>query len=162
MEETTKKSRVKRFLERIGVYLHFGPRFYKVLATTGVLGLAVMGYMVHYTTTPGFCNSCHIMKPYYDAWKTSKHKDVSCIACHYSPETKQLLWAKFQAVNSVVQYVTKKYSSKPYAQIEDASCLRSGCPKGGGAAGIPRSEKRKIAEGWLVFSCVREGIFYVC
>jgi hypothetical protein len=127
LEETTKKSRGRRFLERIGVYLHFGPRFYKVLAITGVLGLAVMAYLVHYTTTPGFCNSCHIMKPYYDAWKTSKHKDVSCIACHYSPETKALLWAKFQAVNSVVQYVTQKYSSKPYAQIEDASCLRSGC-----------------------------------
>jgi nitrate/TMAO reductase-like tetraheme cytochrome c subunit len=127
LEETTKKSRVKRFLEKIGIHLHLGPRFYKVLAVIGVLFLAVMAYMVHYTTTPGFCNGCHIMKPYYDAWKTSKHKDVSCVACHYSPETKELLWAKFQAVNSVVQYLTKKYSSKPYAQIEDASCLRSGC-----------------------------------
>ncbi|MFH2121375.1 MAG: cytochrome c3 family protein [Pseudomonadota bacterium] len=127
MEEKTKKRRVKRFLERIGVDLHLGPRFYKVLAITGVLVVAVMGYMVHYTTTPGFCNSCHIMKPYYDAWKTSKHKDVSCVVCHYSPETKEVLWAKFQAINSVVQYVTQKYSSKPYAQIDDASCLRSGC-----------------------------------
>ena len=127
MEETTKKNMVKRFLEWIDGYLHFVPRFYKVLAIGGVLGVAVMGYMVYYTTTPGFCNSCHIMKPYYDAWKTSKHKNVTCVACHYSPEPKKLLWAKFQAINSVVQYATKKYSSKPYAQIDDASCLRSGC-----------------------------------
>jgi hypothetical protein len=127
LDETTKKNRVQRFLELIGVYLHLGPRFYKVLAIGVVLGLAVIGYMVYYTTSPGFCNSCHIMKPYYDAWKTSKHKDVSCILCHYSPEPKKLLWSKFQAINSVVQYVTKKYSSKPYAQIDDASCLRSGC-----------------------------------
>ena len=127
MGETTKKSRVKQFLENIGVSLHLGPRFYKMLAIVMVLGLAAMGYMVYYTTSPGFCNSCHIMKPYYDAWKTSKHKDVSCILCYYSPEPKKLLWSKFQAINSVVQYVTKKYSSKPYAQIDDASCLRSGC-----------------------------------
>jgi len=57
LEETTKKSRTKRFLERIGIHIHFGPIFYKVLAVTVVLGLAVMGYMVHYTTSPGFCNS---------------------------------------------------------------------------------------------------------
>lgn len=93
-----------------------------------VLGLAVIGYLAYYTSTSGFCNSCHIMKPYYDAWKTSKHKDVSCVLCHYSPEPKKLWWAKFQAINSVVQYVTrKKYISKPYAQIDDASCLRAGC-----------------------------------
>ena len=127
MAETTKKKKGNRFLEKIGVHLHFGPRFYKVLVTCVILGAAVMGYMVYYTTTPGFCNSCHIMKPYYDAWKTSTHKNVTCVDCHYSPETKKLLWAKFQAINSVVQYVTKKYSSKPYAQIDDASCLRSGC-----------------------------------
>lgn len=126
-ETTTKKGRMKRFLERIGVHVQIGPRFYKVLIITAVLVVAFSGYMVHYTTTPGFCNRCHIMKPYYDAWKTSKHKDVSCVECHYSPDTKEQLWAKFQAITSVVQYVTQKYSSKPYAQIDDASCLRSGC-----------------------------------
>lgn len=68
------------------------------------------------------------MKPYYEAWKTSKHNKVSCVECHYPPEgPKGLAWKKFQALSQVVKYVTRTYSSKPYAEIEDTSCLRFGC-----------------------------------
>ena len=127
MEDSAKQNRIKKFLEWIGVHLHFRPKFYKVLAVVVGGFLAVFIYMLYYTTSPSFCNSCHIMNPYYDAWKTSKHSNVTCVACHYPPQTRDALWVKFQAVNSVVQFFTKKYSSKPYAQIEDASCLRSNC-----------------------------------
>lgn len=58
----------------------------------------------------------------------SKHKDVACVDCHYPPGSKMdLLWHKFQALSQVVKFVTRTYSSKPYAEVEDASCLRSGC-----------------------------------
>lgn len=127
MEDSVKKNRIKKFLEWIGIHLHFHPKFYKVLAVGAGVLVAIFIYFLYYTTSPSFCNSCHIMKPYYDAWKTSKHNKVSCVDCHYPPRAREALWAKFQAINSVVQFVTKKYSSKPYAQIEDASCLRSGC-----------------------------------
>ncbi len=127
MEDSVKKNRIKKFLEWIGIHLHFHPKFYKVLAVGAGVLVAIFIYFLYYTTSPSFCNSCHIMKPYYDAWKTSKHNNVSCVDCHYPPRAREVLWAKFQAINSVVQFVTKKYSSKPYAQIEDASCLRSGC-----------------------------------
>lgn len=84
--------------------------------------------LLKYSTSPSFCNSCHIMKPYYEAWKTSKHNKVSCVECHYPPEgPKHLAWKKFQALSQVVKYVTRTYSSKPYAEIEDTSCLRFGC-----------------------------------
>ncbi len=127
LEDTAKKNKIRKFLEWIGIHLHFRPKFYKVLAVGGGVFLAFFIYMLYYTTSPSFCNSCHIMNPYYDAWKTSKHSNVTCVACHYPPQTREALWVKFQAVNSVVQFFTKKYSSKPYAQIEDASCLRSNC-----------------------------------
>jgi hypothetical protein len=42
------------------------------------------------------------------------------------PQTEAAMWAKFQSVNHVVQVVTRKNSSKPYAQIEDAGSRRSG------------------------------------
>ena len=29
-----------------------------------------------YTSRPQFCNSCHIMEPYYKSWQESSHKDV--------------------------------------------------------------------------------------
>ncbi|NIR31771.1 MAG: hypothetical protein GWN99_04120, partial [Gemmatimonadetes bacterium] len=32
-----------------------------------------------------------------------------------------------QAANQVVKYVTGAYGTKPWAEIEDAACLRSGC-----------------------------------
>ena len=91
----------------------------------GIFVLAFAG-MYEYSTSPGFCNNCHIMTPYYQAWKTSSHNFVPCVMCHYPPGTKKL-WVKFQAISQVVKYVTRTYSSKPFAEIEDASCLREGC-----------------------------------
>jgi hypothetical protein len=89
--------------------------------------LFVIGF-VKYSESPHFCNSCHIMAPYYKAWKTSKHNKVACVECHYPPGPKKtILWKKFQAMSQVVKFVTRTYSSKPYAEIEDISCLRSGC-----------------------------------
>ena len=101
-----------------------------LLLRGGAAAFAVMavalGLMSEYSTSPSFCNRCHIMAPYYQAWKTSSHNFVSCIECHYPPGTRQW-WVKFQALSQVVKYVTRTYSSKPYAEIEDASCLREGC-----------------------------------
>ncbi len=93
-----------------------------------VIFLAATVGTVKYSESPTFCNSCHIMGPYYKAWKASKHNKVACVECHYPPADKAtLLWKKFQAVTQVVKYVTRTYSSKPFAEVEDASCLRSGC-----------------------------------
>ena len=79
------------------------------------------------STSPKLCNSCHIMEPYVNAWKTSKHKDVTCVQCHYPPGLRDTIWVKYQAISQVVKWATQTYSSKPFAEVEDASCLRSGC-----------------------------------
>lgn len=98
-----------------------------VLSVVAVLLVAVIG-TVEYSESPTFCNSCHIMGPYYQAWKDSKHNKVACVQCHYPPADAQtLLWKKFQALSQVAKYVTRTYSSKPFAEVDDASCLRSGC-----------------------------------
>ena len=100
---------------------------YFVLGTFAFLLILLTG-SAEYSVWPSFCNSCHIMEPYYKAWSTSAHKKVSCVLCHYPPgKPKALLWYKFQALSQVVKYVTRTYSSRPYSDIEDASCLRSGC-----------------------------------
>jgi hypothetical protein len=80
-----------------------------------------------YSNTPQFCNSCHIMTPYYEAWETSSHNFVPCVDCHISPEKGAQWDAKIQGILQVMKYVTRTYSSKPYAEIEDEACLRSGC-----------------------------------
>jgi nitrate/TMAO reductase-like tetraheme cytochrome c subunit len=91
-----------------------------------VLLLGTVGF-VEYSGQPSFCLNCHIMEPYYESWQTSSHNDVKCIECHYAPGIKAEAMGKFQAANQVVKYVTGSYGTKPWAEIEDAACLRSGC-----------------------------------
>ncbi len=93
-------------------------------------GLAVAAGLWHVSASPQFCNSCHIMRPYVEAWKVSKHAGVACVQCHYPPGFRDTLWVKFQAVTQVVKWATQTYSSKPFAVVEDASCFRSGCHSG--------------------------------
>ena len=38
-----------------------------------------------YTSRSEFCNSCHIMEPYYVSWQESSHANVACIKCHFAP-----------------------------------------------------------------------------
>jgi len=129
------KSRKEKTLERIGMHfpkgkqdrVHLQPRFFKFLGFLGILALIFSVGMFEFSTSPYFCASCHIMKPYYQAWKTSKHNHVPCVDCHYPPQVREKLVLKFQALSQVVKYVTRTYSSKPYAEIDDASCLRKGC-----------------------------------
>jgi len=47
--------------------------------------------------------------------------------CHYPPGFREELKGKFQAMSQVAKFLTGTYSTKPYAEIDDASCLRSGC-----------------------------------
>lgn len=103
-------------------------RLLRVLAGVGLAGILVLAVLVKYSTSPAFCRSCHIMEPYYKAWKSSQHNRVACVECHYPPGSpRTLIWKKFQALSQVVKYVTRTYSSKPFAEVNDESCLRSGC-----------------------------------
>lgn len=107
--------------------LHIRPRFFRVLLLGFLCLLALLVGLFEYSTSPRFCNSCHIMRPYYRAWKTSSHNFVPCVECHYPPGRRDELRVKFQAMTQVVKFVTRTYGSRPYAEVEDASCLRDGC-----------------------------------
>jgi nitrate/TMAO reductase-like tetraheme cytochrome c subunit len=96
------------------------------LAVLVTAGAATAG-LWKVSTSPRLCNSCHIMQPYVEAWKVSKHAGVTCVQCHYPPGFRDTLWVKYQALSQVVKWATHTYSSKPFAEVEDASCLRSGC-----------------------------------
>lgn len=85
----------------------------------------------HVSASPRFCASCHIMEPYVAGWKVSPHRGVACVECHYPPGFRDTLRVKIQAVTQVAKWATGTYSSKPFAEVEDASCLRSGCHGGG-------------------------------
>lgn len=98
------------------------------------------------TSRPRFCSTCHYMEPYVEAWKVSTHASVSCTDCHFPPGWKSHVRGKFTAVSMVVNYFTGVYKkSKPWAEIDDASCLRSGC------------HEERLLEGMVPF---KEGILF--
>jgi nitrate/TMAO reductase-like tetraheme cytochrome c subunit len=107
-----------------------------------LLAVGTVGF-IEYSGHPSFCKNCHNMRPYYDSWATSTHNQVPCIRCHYAPGIKAEAMGKLQAANQVVKYVTGAYGTKPWAEIEDAACLRSGC-----------HSERKL-EGELSFGGIR-------
>ena len=79
------------------------------------------------TTDSKFCSSCHIMEPYVASWKTSSHKFVPCVDCHYEPGILETVEGKFKALSQLAKYVTNTQGTKPWAEVSDFSCMRSGC-----------------------------------
>ncbi len=91
-----------------------------------LIGLFIVS--VEVTSTSTFCSSCHYMKPFFESWKTSSHKDVQCKVCHYPPGMKSFFRTKIEGLVMVGRYWTRLYvKSKPWAEIQDESCLRPGC-----------------------------------
>jgi len=94
-----------------------------------VVGIAALFSIVsiELTSLPAFCNSCHIMKPYYDNWKTSSHSEVTCLKCHLQPGLAGLIKGKINGLAQSVNCMVGRVGTKPNAIVTDASCLRTGC-----------------------------------
>lgn len=117
---TESKKGYKR--HRKGVWIFIGFVFLCFAATL------TAAYKV--SETPWFCGTCHNMKVYVDSWKASTHKDVPCLSCHYKPGFWNHLVGKWKDGQvSLVYFVTGKVITRPHAEIDDQSCLQSGCHK---------------------------------
>ena len=105
-----RKKRLKIFLIALGAFL------------------VVFVASVELTSTSKFCSACHYMKPFFQSWKESSHRQVECKVCHYPPGLRSTLRAKMEGLVMVGRYWTKLYlKSKPWAEIQDESCLQKGC-----------------------------------
>ena len=103
---------------------------YSLLALLGAwlfLMVIMAGAAAWYTSRPVFCNSCHIMEPYYKSWQESSHKDVTCVECHFPPGIGGKVRGKMLGLVQLLKYVTASAGPRPTAEIPDASCLRCGC-----------------------------------
>ena len=65
------------------------------IAAAALLGmlLVVAAVPVWFTASPSQCASCHEMKPYYDSWRASSHREAAsnCLYCHVRPGVANLL-----------------------------------------------------------------------
>jgi nitrate/TMAO reductase-like tetraheme cytochrome c subunit len=98
-----------------------------VVALTVSVGGGTTFLALEITTRPQFCKSCHIMEPYYESWETSGHAHVQCVDCHYEPGLLETFEGKFKALSQLAKYVTATQGTKPWAEVSDYSCMRSGC-----------------------------------
>lgn len=109
------------------------------------LGIFVVVFVasVELTSTSKFCSVCHYMKPFYNSWKASSHGTTECKVCHYPPGIRNTIRAKMEGLVMVGRYWTKLYlKSKPWAEIQDESCLQKGC------------HDRRLLEGPVQFKTV--------
>ncbi|HYL82335.1 MAG TPA: NapC/NirT family cytochrome c, partial [Candidatus Acidoferrum sp.] len=88
-----------------------------ILLVAGVLGLNLAASRIAQRSS--FCATCHYMAPYVEQWKTSTHASVECVNCH--PYGARAVAA------STVRYVSGAYNPRPRAEVDDRSCLASGC-----------------------------------
>jgi nitrate/TMAO reductase-like tetraheme cytochrome c subunit len=92
-----------------------------------LLLLTGSGGFIAISEQTSFCNSCHIMNPYYASWQDSGHSQVNCLECHVQPGLPEIVRAKLNGLAQTVDCLLGRVSSKPNALVEDVSCLRDGC-----------------------------------
>ncbi len=86
--------------------------------------LAVVGFF--WSSTPSFCGRCHELKPFYDTWKVSTHRNVSCIDCHSEPGFLNYLKHKLGSWSYIFAHITGQYPHpiKLKRDIPNESCER--------------------------------------
>ena len=88
------------------------------------LALVALGTAVEVSSQPQFCGSCHIMSPYYESWKISKHRNIACVECHIAPGVTAEIRKKYEALSMVTSYFTGTYGTNPWTEVDDAACLK--------------------------------------
>ncbi|NOX96524.1 MAG: hypothetical protein GXO98_00370, partial [Nitrospirae bacterium] len=106
-----------------------GVLFYSI-PVMGLVILFLAFYFLKISGTPGFCGTCHYMKPYVETWAVSTHKTVRCVECHYAPGFDSEVKGKIAGLIQLEKYLSNLYGGKPRAEISDKSCLRKACHRG--------------------------------
>jgi len=88
--------------------------------------LIISAKVLDITENPAFCGkNCHIMRPYYDSWRSSSHTGVRCVECHYEPGVLGHIKGKMNGLMQFYSYETtvEEYSGNLYAKVMDKNCL---------------------------------------
>lgn len=99
----------------------------KVIILLIIIFVSCSGGFIVVSEQTSFCNSCHIMNPYYASWQSSGHSEVNCLECHVQPGFAGIVRAKLNGLAQAVDCFLDRVSPKPSAMVEDASCLREDC-----------------------------------
>lgn len=102
-----------------------------VIASLGLMGLAFAGMLLFsafsfwWTSTPEFCDKCHIMNVYVDTWDASAHTGINCEHCHINPGLFNFMGGKIAGLQVVANYITGNYDDDSFsASVSNAACLQ--------------------------------------
>lgn len=88
--------------------------FYKIITLSlGIFVLLILAGFgtVEFTSSSGFCASCHEMKPEAETWKASSHSNIECKSCHIQPGVINYAKAKLNGLGEVYKKVTNSYTA---------------------------------------------------
>ena len=93
-----------------------------------VIAVAVIAFgTIEYTSTPGFCGSCHEIKPSVDGWRTSVHGTedaATCLDCHADPGFVGEMIAHIGGLQEAYVHVTEKPEAEHIlGMVPAARCL---------------------------------------
>ncbi len=124
-------NKIKVFINRISVFYKRGSkllRFTKYFFSIVILLFILTAVSAEYTSRPGFCPTCHYMESFYQSWRTSTHNKVDCVECHFEPGMSGTIRGKLNGLVQIINYISLSYKKrKPWAEIPDNTCNRSGC-----------------------------------
>lgn len=102
------------------------------LTAFGVLAVVASPRLIDMTSTPLFCNSCHVMNDQYEVWfMTGLHRNIKCIDCHLPHENliNHLVWKGIDGTKDMAFFYSGIYAEP--IQISDrgkgfiqANCIR--------------------------------------
>ncbi|MBR9980762.1 MAG: cytochrome c nitrite reductase small subunit [Desulfatitalea sp.] len=103
-----------------------------VVATVGIAAVAASPKLIEMTSTPMFCNSCHVMNDQYESWfMTGIHRTIKCIDCHLPNDNliNHMVWKGIDGTKDLIYFHTGTYT-EPFRISErgrrfiQANCIR--------------------------------------
>ena len=85
---------------------------------------------VWFTATPRACANCHEMKPYYDSWRASSHREAAsnCLYCHVKPGIANVIGFEVGFYGMLSGHLSGAKVTSSAADVPSvASCGRSEC-----------------------------------
>jgi hypothetical protein len=108
-----------------------------------------------------FCNSCHVMKPYFNTWTKSTHANIDCVSCHSGPgivgqfRGKVALF-RYIVVNTVFRPDTVK-AGNPIPNYYCIDChSQHRAPTAGSDIKLPAAHHKMEGNAYLCVDCHKE------
>ncbi|SJZ66797.1 NapC/NirT family cytochrome c [Selenihalanaerobacter shriftii] len=97
---------------------------WKVIVGVFILLIVFSVGAIEYTSTPQFCNSCHVMDEAYQTWENTTHKDVNCLKCHADSGIIGKVKVKIAGTRQLYQVVTNNVPEEIVAHVPDKRCIK--------------------------------------